>query len=168
MIKITYNSNDTYINDYVLSKQIEELGISTTCNTNVRFEKPTFNDLLQSTLVGADADDIDIEITCGGATEQFDAYIDHREGKFNLKTCVADKKINFKVPYECLRTSNGNIFHSKPKVTKTIQGTLIRESYTGITHVTYPDDYTPTLQEMISLFPIPIKPDFHAEYMEKK
>lgn len=164
MIKITHDGIASFIKDYSLTKKLDELSIITECDTEVRFEDPTFHTLLERTAQGAQADDVDVEINCGNAIENYDGYIEHGEGSFNLKTCVADKKIKFKNIFECVKLITGNIFNEIAYDTQTIQGTIQRTHFSKVVTVYYNDDYIPTYDEVLSHFAIPPHPLSYTEY----
>lgn len=143
-----YNSK---VQDYKLSKTLDEFGVVVEVDSNVKFENPANATLLELTGKGFTEEPAIITVNCGGEEITYDAFIYHNEGKFNLKHCYAEKPIKFKSVYDCIKDLTINIFDYTPIGLSTIQGDLQRDLYGSQKYIYLGTEDVPyTLDQILS------------------
>ena len=154
MIKVTLTilGHETHIDEYRLSKTVDDFGVVTSIDSEAKFENPASDELLRLTAEGYTEEPAELELICGADTITYDAFIGHNEGKYNIKHCYALKPIRFKPVYDCIKNPTVNIFDYTPSPISTIQGDLQRDSYGNARDIYFGNEDNPyTLEQVLSI-----------------
>lgn len=130
-VELTALGISTQIQDYKVSKKIDDFGVVIDIDTDAIFDKENgYAVLLENTMQGNTKEPALITIPCGEDDIEIDGYIGHNQGKINFKSCRMGKAVKFENPIECIVNKEINIFDYTPSTTKTIQGNLETEYVT--------------------------------------
>jgi hypothetical protein len=122
---------ETYIKDYTISKKIDDFGVVVELDTKAIFDRDNgYSLLLENTAQGNTKETATITINCGSEDVEIEGYVLHNEGKVNFKDCRMEKSIKFANPIECIIDKEINIFDYTPSNTQTVQGNLLRQTFT--------------------------------------
>ncbi len=144
------NLNTQYATEYKLKKVVKEVFISEEIETEVVYEKDDFKYLIEASSIGDDKEVGMIGIQCGNNTFMRMAVMKHNEGSFDLKKCIAKKKINFNGKLDCLINNQINIFNYEADTTQTVQGTIQRQTYTK-SELIYVGEYQQEIEDIYDL-----------------
>lgn len=130
-VELTALGISTQIQDYKVSKKIDDFGVVIDIDTGAIFDKENgYAVLLENTMKGNTKEPALITIPCGEDDIEIDGYIGHNQGKINFKSCRMEKAVKFENPIECIINKEINIFDYTPSTTETIQGNLETEYVT--------------------------------------
>ena len=130
-VDLTALGISTQIQDYKISKKIDDFGVVIDIDTDAIFDKENgYAVLLENTMQGNTKEPTLITIPCGEDDIEIDGYIGHNQGKINFKSCRMEKAVKFENPIECIINKEINIFDYTPSTTETIQGNLETEYVT--------------------------------------
>lgn len=121
------NSQDVFIDRYELKKSKDDFGQIIEIESTAKFEGEDFRALINKSKNGENRSEAELTIYCGEDEIVKSGHILHNEGKYNLVSCVAEKKVYFDHPLECIKDRTFNIFDYEPTITKTIQGTVEKD-----------------------------------------
>jgi hypothetical protein len=155
-MKVQYNGHETFINGYEFSKRFSEYGIVKELNADARFEGVAFDELIQNTASGFNEEPVLLSRFCDQDEIEYEGFIFHNQGKFNLNRCIADKQINFKSIIDCIKGTEGNIFNYPASTTERLQGVSQRLFYSE--SFLYPHDNSLnnlTVDQALALVTIP-------------
>jgi hypothetical protein len=129
-MKVTLsNLTDSYLQDYKLRKKFDNNFSVKEIDNTVIYQGDDFKYLVESTAVGLYNETGTISKLCKDYEFELDVNIKHIEGKFNMKNCIAEKKVILNNPLDCIIDKKLNIFDFAATVTNTIQGTIYRQNY---------------------------------------
>jgi len=129
-VELTSLGHITTVQDYKLSKKIDDFGVVVSIDSDAKFDKDSgYLDLLKETMAGNTEEPAEFTVQCGEDEIIYDGYILHNEGSFNFKACYAEKKLKFKSVIECIKDITINIFDYTAAAIETVQGDLERETY---------------------------------------
>jgi hypothetical protein len=127
-VELTSLGIQTQIQDYKVSKKIDDFGVVVDVDTDAIFDKENgYVVLLENTMQGNTKEPALITIPCGVDEIEINGYIGHNQGKVNFKSCRMEKAVKFENPIECIINKDINIFDYTPSETNTIQGNLETE-----------------------------------------
>jgi hypothetical protein len=124
-VELTALGIQTQIQDYKVSKKIDDFGVVVEVDTDAIFDKENgYAVLLENTMQGNTKEPALITIPCANEDIEIDGYIGHNQGKVNFKSCRMEKSVKFENPIECIINKEINIFDYTPSTTETIQGEI--------------------------------------------